>query len=925
MDQATKDSIKKSVATFCYQCVSGPDLLKVEVENGVATRIESNYAISDKHPGCGRVCVRAFGLIQKTYNPNRVRQPMKRSNPKKGRDQDPGFVPITWDEALDAIAGKIKEIHNTGLTDKSGYPRIAASFGGGGTPTQYMGTFPALLSALKQVDLGFGAGQGVKCTHAEHLYGELWHRAFIVSADTPRVNYVISCGDNGDASGGVAGIRRHADARVRGMKRVQVEPHLSITGALSGEWLPIKPKTDAAFLFALINHMIIGRNWRDVCDVERLTDDTNSPYLIGPNGYFLRDPSSRKPLIYDMSDSRAKIFDSKIIDPAMEGNFTCSGLEIGADDQEWNHESIVVQPAFQKLLDHMATYTPEWAAEECDVPAERIRKIADEYLAAASIGETIEIEGKTMPFRPVAVVLGKTVNNGWGAYHCCWARTMLLTLVGALEVPGGTLGTNVKLNRPSDDRTKSANRNNDGFMKFPFNETTKEGWTKNPHIRNAYKTLVPLVSDSPWSAALGPAHLPWLFQKEPPKNWPKPTKPDLWFCYKTNPAISSWNAPEVAERVAEFPFTVAFAYTPDETNHMADIILPDSTDLESLQIIQLGSTKFVEQFWKDEGYTIRQPVGDKVVDSMDMTDISTEIANRSGLLKEYNVAINKGAHGVRLRTGQFNYSIDEDRPNTREEIWEQSALAASHGLSDGEEIHNLEWFKENGFMMKPYPEKKWFLYPHLKENSIRFELPYQERILRHGTQLANRLHEIGVEWWDEQLKEYEPMPTYKPFPDIWSEHVMENGGDPDDYPFIGLTSRSMQYSWGSNVGIPMINEVAQNITGHKGVIINTTKAREMGIEEGDPVNLESITGSTKGYAVLREGIRPDIVLMIGQFDHWKTPFAKDLKLASLNSLTSLSVKLTDSTGSGADYARIKVTKGSGSKRSERHVESASPA
>jgi len=66
-------------------------------------------------------------------------------------------------------------------------------------------------------------------------------------------------------------------------------------------------------------------------------------------------------------------------------------------------------------------------------------------------------------------------------------------------------------------------------------------------------------------------------------------------------------------------------------------------------------------------------------------------------------------------------------------------------------------------------------------------------------------------------------------------------------------------------------------------------------------------------------------LMIGQFDHWKTPFAKDLKLASLNSLTSLSVKLTDSTGSGADYARIKVTKGSGSKRSERHVESASPA
>jgi len=48
--------------------------------------------------------------------------------------------------------------------------------------------------------------------------------------------------------------------------------------------------------------------------------------------------------------------------------------------------------------------------------------------------------------------------------------------------------------------------------------------------------------------------------------------------------------------------------------------------------------------------------------------------------------------------------------------------------------------------------------------------------------------------------------------------------------------------------------------------------------------------------------------MIGQFDHWKTPFAKDLDLPSLNSLTDLSLKLTDSTGSGADIMRVKVTR-----------------
>ena len=60
---------------------------------------------------------------------------------------------------------------------------------------------------------------------------------------------------------------------------------------------------------------------------------------------------------------------------------------------------------------------------------------------------------------------------------------------------------------------------------------------------------------------------------------------------------------------------------------------------------------------------------------------------------------------------------------------------------------------------------------------------------------------------------------------------------------------------------------------------------------------------------MREGIRPDTVVMVGQFDHWKTPYAKDLKLPSLNSLTSLSLKLTDSTGSGSDITRIKIIKG----------------
>ncbi len=898
---------RKKVPVYCYQCVAGPDLMRVEVEDGVATRVESNYDIGDEHPGGGRVCVKAYGLIQKTYNPNRVRSPMKRTNPRKGRGEDPGFVPISWDEALGTVAGRMREMRARGLRDENGFPRLAVSFGGGGTPTQYMGTFPAFLSAWGDVDLGFGGGQGVKCYHSEHLYGELWHRAFIVSPDTPYCNYVINCGNNVEASGGVAGVWRQADARARGLKRVQVEPHLSITGALSAEWIPIKPKTDAAFLYALVHRMICERDWRETCDVRALKDVTTSPYLVGPNGYYLRHPETRKPLVWDEGAGAARTWDSEIADAALDGAFETRGVEEGPDGQVWRHDAATGRPAFALLLEHMAGFTPEWAEAECDVPADRIRRVADEYVAHACIGETFEVDGVEMPFRPVAVMLGKGVNNGWGGYQTCWARTLLAVLVGALEVPGGTLGTAVKLNRPADNRLRTVRPTGDGIMDYPFNPTSRDEWQATPHIRNGYKTLVPLAADSAWSPALGPAHLPWLFQKRNPDHWPTQSKPEMWINYRTNPAISSWNAPEVAERIAEFPFTVSFAYTRDETNHMADIILPDCTDLESLQLIQIGSTKFTEQYWKHQGWAIRQPAVEPQVDARDLTDIATSLAERVGILGAYNKAINRGAAGAALRAdGAFDYGLDPEVPHAREEIWDAVCKAASHGLTDGEEVRGLDWFRENGYLLRPFPQLRWYLYPALRERGLRFEMPYQERIRRHGAQLANRLHESGIGWWEAQLEEYEPLPGYRRFPDIWADFVREAGQDPDDYPFFALTARSMQYSWGANVGIPLINEVAGNIAGHEGVVVNRSRARELGIEEGDRVEIESVTGVTRGRAVLREGIRPDTLLMIGQFDHWVTPFAKDLGLPSLNSVTAISLSLTDATGSSADLARVRI-------------------
>lgn len=902
----TKDVRK--VPTYCYQCVAGPDLLTVKVEQGVATEVEPNFCAASVHPGNGKVCVKAFGLVQKTYNPNRVLTPMKRTNPKKGRKEDPGFVPISWEEALDLITTKLERVRADGMTDESGYPRVAMSLGGGGTPQSYMGTMPAFLSAWGSVDFGFGSGQGVKCYHSEHLYGEYWHRGFTVSPDTPMTNYLISCGANVEASGGVVGVARHSKARVRGMKRVQVEPHLSITGACSAEWVPIKPKTDPAFLFALM-HVLLHEVPRERLDVAFLSRSTASPYLVGDGGYYLRDPASSKPLVFDLISQRAVPFDSPDIQEALEGEFVVEAVEHGPDGDVLGSGQLRGQTSFSKLVAHMATFSPEWAEKLCDVPATTLRRIGNEFIDHACVGQTVEIDGKTMPFRPVAISLGKTVTNGWGAYECVWARTMMAALVGGLEVPGGILGTTVRLHRPMSQRHDSVKPGQDGFMYSHLNPTDKAHWSPKPNIRNAYRTMVPLATDGPWSQALGPTHFSWMFLDETPKGLPRVTLPDVWFVYRTNPAVSFWDTDGIGAKMTRFPFVVAFAYTRDETNHFADVLLPDATDLESLQLIRVGGTKFVEQFWTQQGFALRQPVITARGEARDFTEIATELAKRTGLLEKYNAAINKGAAGMPLKTEFGDFSLATNVAHTRDQIWDAIGRSASAELSKGAEVHDLAWWKEHGLATKPFPQSDWYLYPTLARQKLRFELPYQERLQRVGAELGRRLHEHDMHWWDEQLHEYQALPVAKDFSEMWTAELAKTlvkGGKVADFPFWMLTARSMQYAWGGNVGMQMIKEVADNIAGHRGVIINTARAHELGIEDGDEVTISTPIRSVHGKAVLRQGIRPDTLLLIGQFDHWATPFAKDSGVPSMNALTPMSVALTDSTGSSADIVRVNL-------------------
>jgi phenylacetyl-CoA:acceptor oxidoreductase len=899
----------RKVPTYCYQCVAGPDLLNVVVEDGVAVKVEPNFNFKDEHPAGGRPCVRAYGLVQKLYNPNRIKAPMKRTNPKKAKDEDPGWVGITWDEALDLLAQKLLALRAKGFVDENGYPRLAVTFGAGGTAPAYLGAFPAFMSAWGgPLDQGIGSGQGMKCTHSEHLYGEFWHRAFTVAPDMPHTRYVLSFGHNGDVSGGVIGVWRHAEARGRGSKWIQFEPHMSVTAATASKWVPIKPKTDAAVLFSIIHATLHEHEWRRLCDVEFLSRMTNSPYLVGPHGYYMRDAESGKPLVWAAERGAAVPFDTPGVESyALEGEFSVSAIEVGPDEQRWAHEATPSRPAFQLLKDHVKPYTPEWAARISDVPADTIREITREYLEHASVGSTVEVEGVQLPLRPVAIVLGKSTNNGWGGYECCWARTLMSALVGALEVPGGILGTTVRLNRPSSNRLESVRPGPDGFMAQPLNPTSKKDWQSRPSSRSAYKTLVPLVGDSSWSPALSPAQLPWLFMGDPPPKWPEPTPPEVWIVGRSNPAISCWDSDLVISKLKTFPFIAAFAYTQDETNWFADLLLPDATDLESYQLFRVGATKYVEAYWDYQGVALRQPVAPSPYDPRDLTDIGTELAARLGILDKYNEALNRGvATGVPLKTAHYDKSLDPSKRYTSAEIWDRACQAATLSLSKGKEEHDLAWFSEHGAYLIPFPKIQWYLHPVMLSKGLRYEMPYQERIKRIGEELKSRLHEQGIHWWDTQLDEYHALPPWKDFPEIWASVAHRYGKNPDDYSLWLLTSRSMQYSWGSQVSLPLLADVARHVRGHFGVMLNQKTAESLGIRDGDEIWVESPIGRQKGSAMLRAGVRPDVVVALQQFGHWATPVADEFDMPNLNALAPLDLSLIDATGSGSDLVQVKI-------------------
>ncbi len=103
-------------ASTCRECGAGCGI-RVKVREGRAIKIEGN---PDSTINQGRLCARGQAALQGLYNPDRVRGPMQRTAS--------GLLePVTWDQAIAALQGKLQEAQGKGIVFVTGLE--SGSFG----------------------------------------------------------------------------------------------------------------------------------------------------------------------------------------------------------------------------------------------------------------------------------------------------------------------------------------------------------------------------------------------------------------------------------------------------------------------------------------------------------------------------------------------------------------------------------------------------------------------------------------------------------------------------------------------------------------------------------------------------------------------------------------------------------------------------
>ena len=228
--------------------------LLTTVENGRATKVQGNPAHA---PTDGVLCTKVSRYTERTYHPDRLLQPLRRVGPK-GSGQ---FEPVGWDEALDAIADRLKT--------------IAARDPQAILPYSYAGTMGLVqsesIAARFFHQLGASLLDRTICASAgaEALTQTLGNKVGMKNEFFVESKLIVIWGSNSIGSN-LHFWRIAQMAKRNGAKLVCIDPRRSETAEKCHEHIALRPGTDAALALAVMHELIV-HGWLDQDYIDRYT------------------------------------------------------------------------------------------------------------------------------------------------------------------------------------------------------------------------------------------------------------------------------------------------------------------------------------------------------------------------------------------------------------------------------------------------------------------------------------------------------------------------------------------------------------------------------------------------------------------------------------------------------------------------------
>jgi len=232
-----------AVGGVCEMCFWRCQLVG-KIRDGRLIKLEGNPKSIDNGVS---VCARGNAGIKLLYDPDRLKYPLK----NVGKRGAPKWQRISWEEALDTCAAKLKAI-----IDRDGAKSIAM-FPHGSTATYPMGFLEKTVGTHNVSEASFFQCRGIRDT------------AYMATIDSPpnedvdmaNAKVLFLLGDHFGENVHVSHVKRYLKGLENGAKLVVVDPRYSASAAKSHVWVQIRPGTDTAMLLAIMNYLIQNKKY----------------------------------------------------------------------------------------------------------------------------------------------------------------------------------------------------------------------------------------------------------------------------------------------------------------------------------------------------------------------------------------------------------------------------------------------------------------------------------------------------------------------------------------------------------------------------------------------------------------------------------------------------------------------------------------